>query len=273
MTQAPAQLFDRRTLAARRARRRADALFLHRMARDEVEDRLNMVNRRFTAPAVVCPFPEVWEGFLPGAAVVPDNDVLALEESAHDVLIHAMCLHWANDAVGQLIQCRRALKEDGLLLVVMLGGHTLQELRAAMAEAETVVMGGLSPRVAPMGEIRDLGGLLQRAGFALPVADLVPLTAEYRNLTHLIHDLRGMGETNVLAQRLKNPAPRALFQLADHIYQEHFANAEGRLPATFELVCLTGWSPSDNQQKPLRPGTARMRLADALRVPETKLKP
>ncbi|UWQ83383.1 SAM-dependent methyltransferase [Leisingera caerulea] len=273
MTQAPAQLFDRRALAARRARRRADALFLHQMARDEAEDRLSLVNRTFTAPAVVSPFPEVWEGFQPDAEIVADTDVLDMEQGAHDVVIHAMCLHWANDPVGQLIQCRRALTEDGLLLVILLGGQTLHELRAAMAEAETVVMGGLSPRVAPMGEIRDLGGLLQRAGFALPVADLVPLTAEYRDLTHLIHDLRGMGETNALAQRLKRPAPRGLFQLADRIYREHFATADGRLPATFELVCLTGWSPSDSQQKPLRPGSAQMRLADALKVPETKLDP
>lgn len=265
------QLFDRRALEARRSRRQPDALFLHQMARDEAEDRLSLVNRTFTAPAVVSPFPEIWAGFQPDLKIVADQDVLALKEGVHDVVVHAMCLHWANDPVGQLIQCRRALTEDGLLLVIMLGGQTLQELRAAMAEAETVVLGGLSPRVAPMGEIRDLGGLLQRAGFALPVADLVPLIAEYRDLTHLIHDLRGMGETNALAQRLKRPAPRALFQLADHIYREHFANAEGRLPATFELVCLTGWSPSDSQQKPLRPGSAKMRLADALKVPETKL--
>ncbi|KIC18255.1 MULTISPECIES: methyltransferase domain-containing protein [unclassified Leisingera] len=271
MTQAPMQLFDRRALNARRSRRRPDALFLHQMARDEAEDRLGLVNRTFTAPAVVCPFPEVWEGFHPQAKVVADEDVLDLKEGTHDVVIHAMCLHWSNDPVGQLIQCRRALKEDGLLLVILLGGQTLHELRVAMAEAETVVLGGLSPRIAPMGEIRDLGGLLQRAGFALPVADLVPLTAEYRDLTHLVHDLRGMGETNTLAQRLKRTPPRGLFHLADHIYREHFANAEGRLPATFELVCLTGWSPSDNQQKPLRPGSAQMRLADALKVPESKL--
>ncbi|OED49513.1 SAM-dependent methyltransferase [Rhodobacteraceae bacterium (ex Bugula neritina AB1)] len=271
MTQAPKQIFDRRTLNARRSRRSSDAMFLHQLARDEVEDRLSLVNRPFTTPAVVCPFPEVWDGFLTGTAIVPDGDVLSLKEGTHDVVIHAMCLHWANDPVGQLIQCRRALKEDGLLLVILLGGQTLHELRTAMAEAETSVMGGLSPRVAPMGEIRDLGGLLQRAGFALPVADLVPLTAEYRDLTHLIHDLRGMGETNALAQRLKRPAPRALFQMADRIYREHFANAKGRLPATFELVCLTGWSPSDSQQKPLRPGSAQMRLADALKVPEAKL--
>ncbi|UWQ79268.1 methyltransferase domain-containing protein [Leisingera sp. S132] len=271
MTQAPLQLFDRRALEAHRSRRQQEALFLHYMARVEAEDRLSLVNRSFTAPAVVCPFPEVWERFGPEAKIVADEEVLDLEDGAHDVVIHAMCLHWANDPVGQLIQCRRALKEDGLLLVMLLGGRTLHELRSAMAEAETILLGGLSPRIAPMGEIRDLGGLLQRAGFALPVADLVPLKAEYRDVPHLIHDLRGMGETNALAQRLKRPAPRGLFQLADHIYRKHFANAEGRLPATFELVCLTGWSPSDNQQKPLRPGSAQMRLADALKVPESKL--
>lgn len=273
MTQAPAQIFDRKTLAARRARHRPEALFLHTLARDEAEDRLSMVNRSFTAPAVVTPFPAVWEGFLPGTRTVADEEVLALEPGAHDVVVHAMCLHWANDPVGQLIQCRRALKEDGLLLVLSLGGQTLHQLRAAMAEAETAVLGGLSPRIAPMGEIRDLGGLLQRAGFALPVADLVPLTAEYRDLAHLIRDLRAMGETNAMAQRLKRFAPRALFQQAERIYRSHFATQEDRLPATFELICLTGWTPSDTQQKPLRPGSAKMRLADALKVPETKIDP
>lgn len=278
MTQAPqdhaaAQIFDRPALMAHRARRRADALFLHQMARDEAEDRLSLVNRTFTTPTVVSPFPGIWDGFLPDTKVVCDDDLLDLDQGAHDVVVHAMCLHWANDPVGQLIQCRRALKEDGLLLVFLLGGQTLHELRAAMAEAETVVLGGLSPRVAPMGEIRDLGGLLQRAGFALPVADLVPLSAEYRDLTHLAHDLRAMGETNALSQRMKQPSPRSLFQLADHIYRSHFATPDGRLPATFELVCLTGWTPSQTQQQPLRPGSAQMRLADALKVPETKIDP
>lgn len=272
-TQHQPQLFDRQALAAHRARRQQEALFLHQMARDEVEDRLSMVNRTFTAPAVVSPFAEIWDGALGGATCVADEDVLDLQPGAHDVVIHAMGLHWANDPVGQLIQCRRALKEDGLLLVFLLGGQTLHELRAAMAEAETVVLGGLSPRVAPMGEIRDLGGLLQRAGFALPVADLVPLTAQYRDLTHLAHDLRAMGETNALSQRMKQPSPRSLFELADHIYRSHFATPDGRLPATFELVCLTGWTPSQTQQQPLRPGSAQMRLADALKVPETKIDP
>jgi len=274
MTQAPQNqqaLFDRSALSAHRARRQPTALFLHETARDEVEDRLSMVNRAFTAPAIISPFAEIWQNSLPGAKIVSDDDVLDLEPGTHDVVIHAMCLHWANDPVGQLIQCRRALKEDGLLLVLMMGGQTLHELRSALAEVETTITGGLSPRVVPMGEIRDLGGLLQRAGFALPVADLVPLTAEYRDLYHLMHDLRDMGESNAIAQRSKTPTPRLLFEMADHLYRQHFATESNRLPATFEMVCLTGWSPSDTQQKPLRPGSAKARLADALKVPETKL--
>ena len=274
MTQAPQNqpaLFDRPALSAHRARRKPTALFLHETARDEVEDRLSMVNRSFTSPAIISPFAEIWLNSLPDAKIVPDDDVLDLEPGVHDVVIHAMCLHWANDPVGQLIQCRRALKEDGLLLVLMMGGQTLHELRSALAEAETTITGGLSPRVVPMGEIRDLGGLLQRAGFALPVADLIPLTAEYRDLYHLMHDLRDMGETNAIAQRSKTPTSRLLFEMADHLYRQHFVTENNRLPATFEMVCLTGWTPSDTQQKPLRPGSAKARLADALKVPETKL--
>ncbi|MBO9443150.1 SAM-dependent methyltransferase [Phaeobacter italicus] len=274
MTQAQTprpQLFDRRALAAQRARLTPDSLFLHEIARDEIEDRLSLVNRSFTRPAVVAPFAEVWDNCLPNAKHVPDTDVLDLEVGAHDLVVHAMCLHWANDPVGQLIQCHRALSEDGLLLVLMFGGQTLHELRSALATAETRISGGLSPRIAPMGEVRDLGALLQRAGFALPVADVVPLTAKYRDLPHLMRELRGMGETNAMSQRRRTLAPRRLFQEAETIYRDTFVDPDGRLPATFELICLTGWSPSDSQQKPLRPGSAKARLADALKVPETKL--
>ena len=274
MTQAQTprpQLFDRRALAAQRARLTPDSLFLHEIARDEIEDRLSLVNRSFTRPAVVAPFAEVWDNCLPNAKHVPDTDVLDLEVGAHDLVVHAMCLHWANDPVGQLIQCHRALSEDGLLLVLMFGGQTLHELRSALATAETRISGGLSPRIAPMGEVRDLGALLQRAGFALPVADVVPLTAKYRDLPHLMRELRGMGETNAMTQRRRTLAPRRLFQEAETIYRDTFVDPDGRLPATFELICLTGWSPSDSQQNPLRPGSAKARLADALKVPETKL--
>lgn len=265
------QIFDRDALQLRRARRKPEAMFLHDMARDEIEDRLSMVKRVFTKPAIIAPFAEPWKDLLPGAKIVEDHDVLDLEPQAHDLVIHVMALHCANDPVGQLIQCRRALQEDGLLLVVTLGGQTLHELRSALAEAETYVSGGLSPRVAPMGEIRDLGALLQRAGFALPVADLVPLTVHYRDLTHLMHDLRAMGETNTMSDRLRTPTRRSLFHLADHIYAQNFAADDGKRMATFELVCLTGWSPADSQPQPLRPGSAKTRLADALKVPEVKL--
>jgi SAM-dependent methyltransferase len=274
MTQAPKsqpELFDPQALTIHRARHQRAALFLHDLAREEVEDRLSLVNRSFTNPAIVTPFAEVWRDSLQDAKIVRDDDILDLTPGAHDLVVHAMGLHWANDPVGQLIQCRRALREDGLLLAITLGGRTLHELRAALAEAEALVSGGLSPRISPMGEVRDLGGLLQRAGFALPVADVVPLTAQYRDSLHLMRDLRAMGEGNALGQRLKHFSPRALFAQTEAIYQEHFGLPNGKLPATFELVCLTGWSPSDSQQQPLRPGSARMRLAEALKVPETKL--
>ncbi|ATG41319.1 methyltransferase domain-containing protein [Phaeobacter piscinae] len=274
MTQATTprpQLFDRRAIAAHRNRLTPQALFLHDIARDEIEDRLSMVNRSFTSPALVAPFAEGWESCLPDAKHVVDDETLDLAVGAHDLVVHAMSLHWANDPVGQLIQCHRALREDGLLLVVMLGGQTLHELRSALATAETRLLGGLSPRVAPMAEVRDLGALLQRAGFALPVADVVPLTAKYRDLQHLMHELRGMGETNAMTQRLKVPPSRHLFAEAEEIYRTTYATADGLLPATFELICLTGWSPSETQQKPLRPGSAKARLADALKVPETPL--
>ena len=264
-------LFDRRALALHRARARDEALFLHRAAVDEVQDRLSMVNKTFTAPAIVTPYPQVWHDALTAAKIVADDDVLALAPGAHDLVIHAMALHWANDPVGQLIQCRRALRPDGLLLAVCLGGETLHELRAALGQAEIDITGGLSPRIAPMAELRDLGGLLQRAGFALPVADTARLTAEYRDLPHLMHDLRAMGESNCLTERVKQPTNRQIFARAQRIYSDHFAKPTGRLTATFELICLTGWSPDDSQPKPLRPGSAKARLADALGTKEGKL--
>ncbi len=264
-------LFDRDTLARRRTRARDEALFLHRAAIDEVQDRLSMVNKTFKAPAVVTPFPHIWEGALPAARIIRDNEVLDLRPGAHDLVVHAMALHWANDPVGQLIQCHRALVPDGLLLAVSLGGETLQELRAALGQAEIEVAGGLSPRIAPMAELRDLGALLQRAGLALPVADKATLSAEYRDLPHLMHDLRAMAETNALSERLKHPTRRAVFARAQEIYAAHFRTPEGRLPATFELICLTGWAPDESQPKPLRPGSAQMRLAEALGTDEGKL--
>ncbi|WP_343116320.1 methyltransferase domain-containing protein [Ostreiculturibacter nitratireducens] len=269
----PPALTDRAALARQRARaaRRGVELFLHREAAAEIEERLNEVNRTFTAPAVVTCFPEPWREILPQAKIVPDAEVLDLEAGAHDLVIHALSLHWANDPVGQLVQCRRALKADGLLLAVLFGGQTLHELRASLAEAESRLTGGLSPRILPMGEIRDLGALLQRAGFALPVADAVKMTVTYQTAFHLMAELRAMGEGNALAARARRAAPRALFPEAARIYTENYAAPEGRVRATFELIYLTGWAPHESQQKPLRPGSAAARLAEALGTEEKPL--
>lgn len=247
------------------------ALFLHRLAFADLQERLLEVNRSFTAPAVVTGLPEIWGDFLPGARVVEDTDLLAVEPGAHDLVIHAMALHWANDPIGQLVQARRALRPDGLFLAVLPGGRTLHELRTALAEGESQVTGGLSPRVLPMAEIRDLGALMQRAGFALPVADSLTQTVHYPDFATLLADLRAMGEGNALATRLRRPTPRAVFAQAEAIYRANFATADHRLAATFDLVFLTGWAPHDSQQTPLRPGSARQRLAEALGVPEQPL--
>ena len=269
---APPTLTDRPALDRARARaRRAPALFLHQEAVAEVQERLIEVNRTFTTPAVVTPFPEVWADVLPNAHIVADTEVLALDPGAHDLVIHALCLHWANDPVGQLVQSRHALVPDGLFLGLMFGGQTLAELRACLAQAESALSGGLSPRVLPMGEIRDLGALLQRAGFALPVADTLPLTTTYPTAFHLMRDLRAMGETNALAARNRRPVPRALFDETARIYADAFPAGPDRIKATFEIVALTGWAPHESQQKPLRPGSAVQRLADALGATETPI--
>lgn len=231
-----------------------------------------MVNRTFTNIAVVTPFPDLWRTRFSQACVTLDSEVLNLQEGAHDLVIHALGLHWANDPVGQLIQCRRALQRDGLMVAAVLGGQTLHELRTSLGAAEIALMGGLSPRIAPMGEIRDLGALLQRAGVALPVADSITLTAEYRDALHLMHDLRSMGETNALSQRHRTVPRRALFTQTGAHYQTHFATTEGKISATFEIIFLTGWAPDESQPKPLRPGSAQTRLADALKVPERPLR-
>jgi len=254
-----------RTRAIARARL-DEAAFLHDEARSELEERLADVNRTFTAPAIVTPFGPAWSGFLPGARVVAQDAILDLAPGRFDLVIHAMGLHWADDPVGQIAQCRRALRPDGLFLAVCLGGETLHELRAALAAAEAAVLGGLSPRVAPMAEIRDLGALLPRAGLALPVADRLSKTVTYADATALMRDLRAMGETNSLAQRRRRPAPRRLFAEAARRYAETYPASDdpARIRATFELVFLAGWAPHGDQRKPLRPGSARHRLADAL---------
>jgi SAM-dependent methyltransferase len=261
----PPELTDRTALNRNRAR--ATALFLQDMVRHEVQDRLAEVNRTFTDPVVVTGFPQVWQGF----PCVADGDLLDLQPASHDLAIHALCLHWASDPVGQLVQCRRALRPDGWMIALLFGGQTLHELRACLGQAEADVTGGLSPRVLPMGEIRDLGGLMQRAGFGLPVADSFTTTVRYRDAFHLMRDLRAMGEGNAMAARLRRPTRRAVFPRAAELYQR-LQGEDGLVPATFEIVVLTGWAPHDSQQKPLRPGSAVNRLADALRADEVTLR-
>lgn len=261
---------DRQKLWAQRGRamRQGAVTFLREAVRAEVDDRLSEVNRTFTSPAVVTGWPASWTGFGP---VVADDDILSLAEGAHDLVLHDLALHWAADPVGQLVQMRHALRPDGLMMATLFGGQTLHELRACLAEAEIAVTGGLSPRVAPMGEIRDLGALLQRAGYALPVADCVPFDVSYGTAFDLMRDLRMMGEGNALAGRIRRPTRRAVFLRAAEIYAARFGRGDGRLRATFEVIVLTGWAPGPGQQQPLRPGSAAIRLAEALGAEERPL--
>ncbi|MEQ5869215.1 SAM-dependent methyltransferase [Sagittula sp. NFXS13] len=268
----PPRLTDPEALRRNRRRARADALFLHDLALDEAEDRLAMVNKTFKNIAIISPFPKLWRARFPDAICVPDTEVLDLTPGAHDLVIHGVCLHWADDPVGQLVQMRHALQPDGMALVVTLGGQTLHELRAALAQAETEVTGGLSPRVLPMADIRDLGALMQRAGLALPVADSAPLRTSYATPLHLMHELRAMGEANALDSRLRHPTRRSVLLRAAQIYAESFPAENGRVAATFEMITLAGWAPDASQPQPLRPGTATHRLAQALGTDETKLK-
>ena len=271
--QSPPALTDRQALQRNRRRALPDALFLHDFIADELQERLNEVNKTFKDVAIVTGFPEIWTAVFPHATIIPDDDVLDLANASYDLVLHLMALHWANDPVGQLVQCRRALRPDGLFLASCLGGQTLHELRTSLAEAEIAVCGGLSPRIAPMGEIRDLGALLQRAGFALPVADGTPLTVSYANAFHLMHDLRKMGEGNALTSRTKTLTRRNVLTEASSIYAQYFRAEDGkRVNATFEIITLTGWAPDDSQPQPLRPGSATARLADALGTEEKPLK-
>ncbi|MBO9709232.1 MAG: methyltransferase domain-containing protein [Caulobacter sp.] len=203
-----------------------------------------------------------------GVRVVADEERLPFGDETVDLAVSTLALHWTNDLVGALIQVRRALKPDGLFVGALFGGATLTELRQALLAAEDEITGGAFPRVSPFADTVDAAGLLQRAGFALPVADKDRVKVRYAHPIALLKDLRAMGETSVLIDRSRKPLSRRVLFRALEIYQERFAEADGRVPATFEIITVTGWAPHERQQKPLRPGSAKMRLADALGTTE-----
>jgi SAM-dependent methyltransferase len=203
-----------------------------------------------------------------GLAIVADEETLPLREGALDLVVSGLSLHFVNDLPGTLVQVRRALKPDGLFVAALLGGETLSELRQAFAAAEAEMEDGISPRVLPFADLRDLGALLQRAGFALPVTDVDRVTVRYASPLDLMHDLRRMGAANPLVDRSRRPLRRATLARMLEIYRERFAVPDGRVRATFEIVYLSGWAPHESQQQPLAPGSARTRLADALRTQE-----
>jgi len=284
------RLFDRALLARRLDRAAANAhaheFLLARVAEDFAE-RLSIVRRRFERGLSIDAYhgllsrrlrcvPNAGEmidaGISPrllcacsGPTVAADAEALPFAEGSLDLVVSGLSLQLANDLPGALIQLRRALKPDGLLIAAILGGDTLTELKQSWLAAEDDVLGGASPRIAPFADVRALGALLQRAGFALPVADSDTVTVTYADPIALMREIKGMGASNVLTARRRVPVTRGLVQRACEIYRERFAGADGRVRATFEIVTLTGWVPHESQQKPLQPGSARARLADALK--------
>jgi NADH dehydrogenase [ubiquinone] 1 alpha subcomplex assembly factor 5 len=225
--------------------------------------RTGRVERLYAADAS----PEL-AGRLAVPAVAADEEALPFADASLDLVLSSLALHWVNDLPGTLVQVRRALKPDGLFLAALFGGETLWQLREVLMEAELAVMGGVSARVSPMADLRDAAGLLQRAGFALPVADRDPITVAYPDVRALMRDLSRMGESNAVRLRAPGPLRRAILAEAGRLYQERHAFEGGRVRATFEILYISGWAPAPTQQKPLRPGQATSRLADALGAEE-----
>ncbi len=281
----PLEIFDRTAVRRHRDRaaaRAGDHDFLWREVAGRLAERLGDIKRDFTCvlefggPGMAPPAPFVVRADLSpamvalgeGPRVAADEEWLPFAPGCFDLVTSQLTLHWVNDLPGALVQMRRSLRPDGLFMAAMLGGETLNELREALAQAESSLEGGVSPRLSPTVDLQDMGGLLQRAGFALPVVDLDTITVTYRHAFALMHDLRAMGETNALHERRKGFTRRATLMAAAEIYGERFADADGRLPASFQIIWLTAWAPHETQQQPLRPGSAQSRLADALDAEE-----
>ena len=286
LNMAPPLVFDRALLRARRARAMAlgPATFLVDRVAEELGDRLAAVLRRFPCAVDLGTPTDALRRMLAasgkvddivaldraidtstsGLQVVADEEALPLRDASVDLVVSGLALQFVNDLPGALIQVRRALTPDGLFIAALLGGDTLTELRQAMAEAEAEVEGGISPRVAPFAGVRELGALLQRAGFALPVTDVDRVTVRYDSVFVLMFDLRRMGAANALIERRRMPLRRETLQRMADVYAARFADADGRIRATFDIVWLSGWAPHASQQQPLKPGSAQTRLADAL---------
>jgi len=271
------EVFDRKLLRARQARARARgaAAFLLDDVAEEFAERLSTVLRRFDiAVDIGTPAPALRDALQKSGTIdrfldiAADDETLPFAPGTLDLAVSALSLQHVNDLPGTLVQIRRALKPDGLFMAALLCGDTLTELRQAFAQAESEIEGGVSPRVAPFADLRELGALLQRAGFALPVVDSDKLVVRYDSAFGLMRDLRAMGATNVLLERRKIPLRRGTLMRMAEIYTERFADADGRVRATFEIGWMTGWAPHESQQKPLKPGSATQRLADALGTKE-----
>ncbi len=258
------QIFSptQRRLSCVRAMKSAkqDSFFLHDWAARDIADRLKDIKRSFTSPYTLDRY----------ADTVCDDEVLPIEPGTHDLITSNLYLHTLNDLPGMLIQIRRTLKPNGLFIGAMMGGETLHELRHAMTQAEMDLRGGLSPRVAPFADKQQMGELMQRAGYALPVIDSDIITVTYRDFYKLLHDLRHMGENNMLAARSKSFTPRTLFSRTQEIYRDLYSDADGLIRATFEIIFVLGWAPHDSQPRPLKPGTAQVRLSDILSNEETE---
>ena len=281
-------IFDRPLLRARRRRaeRLGAATFLLERVAEDLAERLSVVLRRFDLAADVGTPSDVVRRALidrklvsrivavdplargDGLKIAADEEALPLRDGSLDLVVSALALQAVNDLPGALVQARRALKPDGLFLAALFGGDTLVELRESFAAAESETEGGVSPRVAPFADLRDLGALLQRAGFALPVVDSDRLIVRYATPFGLMADLRRMGATNALTERRRTPLRRKTLLRMAEIYAARFADSDGKVRATFEISWLSGWAPDVSQQKPLKPGSARTRLADALHTQE-----
>jgi len=281
-------IFDRNRVAQARARALPEFEqynFLFEWSKNNLIDRISDINRTFTnalqigARGAVKQHDKITslttldlleKTSVNSPYICASEEFLPIASQSIDLLFSNLCLHSVNDLPGALLQIRRALKADGLFIASMLGGETLHEMRKVMAEAELEIYGGISPRISPFADKPQMGDLLQRAGFALPVVDSDIITVTYDNVFKLMKDLRGMGENNAIIARKKTPTSKAFFMSVAKKYHDKFAESDGRIVASFEVIFLLGWSPHESQQKPLKPGSAEHKLADILGTQEIK---